>query len=176
MKYEYTVTRSGKPVNVLTDVIEVDLTNPYVQLDVMTGKGGQVTTETKRGRNGQGKRGSRRGKRRFLCDRREGVPMGPAVSKGTVVTSPAQLQGMYAFAVRNDGTPLIDRFGFSGTVFAEDGSTFPLAGINQESYMTEPDKAYSHVNKMFIYTSAWKSENVRQPARQRQPKCWCKVA
>lgn len=158
VKYEYTVTRSGKPVKVLTDVIEVDLTNPYVQLDVMTGKGGQVTTRQSvegmaketgavAGVNGD-----------FFATGGQGVPMGPAVSKGTVVTSPAQLQGMYAFAVRNDGTPLIDRFGFSGTVFAEDGSTFPLAGINQESYMTEPDKAYSHVNKMFIYTSAWKSE------------------
>lgn len=158
VKYRYTVTRSGKPVKVLTDVIEVDLTNPYVQLDVMTGKGGQVTTRQSvegmaketgavAGVNGD-----------FFATGGQGVPMGPAVSKGTVVTSPAQLQGMYAFAVRNDGTPLIDRFGFSGTVFAEDGSTIPLAGINQESYTTEPDKAYSHVNKMFIYTSAWKSE------------------
>lgn len=41
VKYEYTVTRSGKPVKVLADVIEVDLANPYVQMDVMTGKGGK---------------------------------------------------------------------------------------------------------------------------------------
>lgn len=158
VKYEYTVTRSGKPVKVLADVIEVDLTNPYVQLDVMTGKGGQVTTRQSvegmaketgavAGVNGD-----------FFATAGQGVPMGAAVTKGTVVTSPAQLQGMYAFAVRNDGTPMIDRFGFNGTVFAEDGSTFPLTGINQESYMTEPDKAYSHVNNMFIYTSAWKAE------------------
>ncbi|MGG6312641.1 phosphodiester glycosidase family protein [Paenibacillus macerans] len=158
VKYEYTVTRSGKPVKVLADVIEVDLTNPYVQLNVMTGKGGQVTTRQSvegmaketgavAGVNGD-----------FFATGGQGVPMGAAVSQGTLVTSPAQLQGMYAFAVRNDGTPLIDRFGFNGTVLAMDGSTFPLTGINQESYMTEPDKAYSHVNNMFIYTSAWKAE------------------
>lgn len=158
VKYQYTTTRSGKQVKVLADVIQVDLTNPYVELDVMTGKNGQLTTrqsvqgmanETSAvaGVNGD-----------FFATAGQGVAMGAAVSDGTLVTSPAQLQGMYAFGVKKDGTPLIDRFGFSGTVYAEDGSTFALTGINQESYMTEPDKSYSHVNKMFIYTSAWKSE------------------
>lgn len=41
LKYQYTTTRSGKSVKVLADVIQVDLTNPYVHLDVMTGKGGR---------------------------------------------------------------------------------------------------------------------------------------
>lgn len=157
VKYQYTTTRSGKSVKVLTDVIEVDLTNPYVQLNVMTGKGGQVTTRQSvegmaketgavAGVNGD-----------FFATGGMGVAMGPAVSQGTVVTSPAKLQGMYSFAVKKDGTPLIDRFEFNGSVITEDGSTFPLTGINQESYKTEPDQAYSHVNNMFIYTSAWKA-------------------
>lgn len=158
IQYQYTFTRSGKQHKALTDVIAVDLTNPYVQLDVMTGKGGQLTTRQSvenmaketgavAGVNGD-----------FFNTAGQGVPMGAAVSKGTLVTSPAQLQGMYAFGVKKDGTPIIDRFGFSGTVLAGDGSTFPLSGINQEAYTTEPDKGYSHVNKMFIYTSDWKSE------------------
>lgn len=158
VKYQYTTTRSGKQVKVLADVIEVDLSNPYVQLDVMTGKGGQVTTRQSvegmaretgavAGVNGD-----------FFATGGQGVPMGAAVSQGTLVTSPAKLQGMFTFGVRSDNTPVIDRYNFTGTVMAEDGSTFPLTGINQESYMTEPDKAYSHVNNMFIYTSAWKSE------------------
>lgn len=157
VKYQYTVTRSGKSVKVLADVVEVDLTNPYVSLDVMTGKGGQLTTRQSvegmaketgavAGVNGD-----------FFATGGQGVPMGAAVSQGTLVTSPAQLEGMYAFGVKNDGTPFIDRFGFNGTVVAEDGSSFELAGINQESYVTEPDKTRSHVNKLFIYTSAWKS-------------------
>lgn len=158
VKYQYTTTRSGKQVKVLADVIEVDLSNPYVQLDVMTGKGGQVTTRQSvegmaqetgavAGVNGD-----------FFATGGQGVPMGAAVSQGTLVTSPAKLQGMFTFGVRSDNTPVIDRYNFTGTVMAEDGSTFPLTGINQESYTTEPDKAYSHVNNMFIYTSAWKSE------------------
>ncbi|MEF2968066.1 stalk domain-containing protein [Paenibacillus sp. M1] len=158
VKYQYTTTRSGKQVKVLADVIEVDLSNPYVQLDVMTGKGGQVTTRQSvegmaketgavAGVNGD-----------FFATGGQGVPMGAAVSQGELVTSPAQLEGMFTFAVTADNKPVIDRYGFSGTVMAEDGSTFPLTGINQESYKTEPDGSYSHVNKMFIYTSAWKSE------------------
>lgn len=158
LKYRYTTTRSSKQVNVLADVIEIDLSNPYVELGVMTGKSGQVTTrQSVQGMaNETGAVAGVNGD--FFAMSGQGVAMGAAVSNGTLVTSPAQLQGMYAFAVKNDGTPLIDRYGFNGTVYAEDGSTFELTGINQESYMTEPDKAYSHVNNMFIYTSAWKSE------------------
>lgn len=158
VKYQYTTTRSGKSVKVLADVIEVDLSNPYVQLDVMTGKGGQVTTRQSvegmaqetgavAGINGD-----------FFATSGQGVAMGAAVSQGVLVTSPAQLTGMYAFAVKSDNTPMIDQFSFSGSVIAEDGSVFPLTGMNQESYRTEPGNGYSHVNNMFIYTSDWKSE------------------
>lgn len=159
LKYQYTTTRSGKSVKVLADVIQVDLTNPYVHLDVMTGKGGQVTTRQSvqgmaretgavAGVNGD-----------FFSTTGQGVALGGAVSQGTVVTSPSQLAGMYAFALRNDGTPMIDRFEFQGSVMTDSGLTFPLSGINQEAYITEPDKSYSHANKMYIYTSAWKSED-----------------
>lgn len=159
LKYQYTTTRSGKSVKVLADVIQVDLTNPYVHLDVMTGKEGQVTTRQSvqgmaretgavAGVNGD-----------FFSTSGQGVALGGAVSQGTIVTSPSQLTGMYAFAVRNDGTPFIDRFEFQGSVLTDNGLTFPLSGINQEAYMTEPDKTYSHANKMYIYTSAWKSED-----------------
>ena len=44
MKYKYTATRSGASASGLADVIRVDLNNPYVSLDVMTGKGGNLTT------------------------------------------------------------------------------------------------------------------------------------
>jgi len=159
VKYQYTTTRSGKQVNVLTDVIEVDLTNPYVQMDVMTGKGGQLTTrQTVQGMtNDTGAVAGINGD--FFPMSGQGVAMGGAVSQGTVITTPSYLEGMYAFALTSDGTPMIDMFRFNGTVFAADGGTFPLAGINQEAYRTEPDKGYSHVNQMYIYTSAWKSES-----------------
>ncbi|GIP21769.1 stalk domain-containing protein [Paenibacillus sp. J22TS3] len=155
--YQYTVSRSGKTAKVLADVIQVDLTNSYVKLDVMTGKGGQVTT--RQSVQGMAKEtGAVAGVNAdFFNVNGQGVPMGASISDGTMITSPSQLQGMYAFAVSKNGTPTIDEYTFDGSIKAEDGTTFPLAGINKEAYYTEPNKGFSHVNAMYIYTSAWKS-------------------
>ncbi|MNX43093.1 hypothetical protein D3C86_735290 [compost metagenome] len=155
--YQYAVNRSGSTVKVLTDVIQVDLTNPYVKLDVMTGKGGQVTT--RQSVQGMAKEtGAVAGVNAdFFNVNGQGVPMGASISDGTMITSPSDLQGMYAFAVSKSGTPTIDEYTFDGSIRAQDGTTFPLTGINKEAYRTEPDKGYSHVNAMYIYTSAWKS-------------------
>lgn len=157
VQYQYTVNRSGKAVKVLADVIQVDLTNPYVKLDVMTGKGGQVTT--RQSVQGMAKEtGAVAGVNAdFFNVNGQGVPMGASVSAGTMITSPSELQGMYAFAVSKSGTPTIDEYTFDGRIKAEDGTTFPLAGINKEAYRTEPDKGFSHLNALYIYTSAWKS-------------------
>lgn len=157
LKYTYTTTRSSKPVKVLMDVIEVDLTNPYVHMDIMTGKSNQLTTR-QTVQNMAKETGAVAGVNGdFFVMSGQGVPMGAAVSQGTLVSSPAKLKGMYAFAVTKDSKPMIDLFSFNGSVTAEDGSTFPLSGVNQEAYKTEPENAFSHVNNMFIYTSAWKS-------------------
>ncbi|WP_094094446.1 stalk domain-containing protein [Paenibacillus physcomitrellae] len=156
-KYQYTVTRSGKQVKVLADVVQIDLTNPYVKLDTMTGKNGQVTT--RQSVSGMVKEtGAVAGVNGDVFNTSgQGVAMGASVSQGTLVTSPNQLQGMYAFYLDQNRVPAIDSFTFEGNVTAADGSSFPLTGINKEAYQTEPDKGYSHVNAMYIYTSAWAS-------------------
>ncbi|AWB46247.1 copper amine oxidase [Paenibacillus sp. CAA11] len=157
LKYQYTTTRSGKSVKVLADVIRIDLDNPYVKLDVMTGKGGKVTT--RQSVEGMAKEtGAVAGVNAdFFNTSGQGVAMGASVASGILLTSPNQLKGMYAFYVTKDGKPAIDRFTFEGSVKAEDGSTFPLAGMNKEAYKTEPDGTASHYNAMYIYTSAWAS-------------------
>ncbi|MBP2001788.1 exopolysaccharide biosynthesis protein [Paenibacillus shirakamiensis] len=154
LHYQYTTPRASK---ILADVIQVDLTNPYVKLDVMTGKGGQVTTRQSVQGMAQETKAVAGINADYFNVNGQGVPMGASVSEGAMITSPSQLQGMYAFSVSKKGTPSIDQYIFDGTVRAEDGSTFTLAGINKESYFTEPSKSYSHVNAMYIYTSAWKS-------------------
>lgn len=156
-KYQYTVTRSGKSVKVLADVIQIDLTNPYVKLDTMTGTSGQVTTRQSVGGMVQSTGAVAGVNGDVFNTGGQGVAMGASVSDGALVTSPNKLQGMYAFYLDSNRVPAIDSFTFEGSVLAEDGSSFPLAGINKESYKTEPDNAYSHVNAMYIYTSAWTS-------------------
>lgn len=49
MKYKFKTTRSGKSATGLASVIRVDLNNPYVSVDVMTGKGGNLTTRQSTG-------------------------------------------------------------------------------------------------------------------------------
>ncbi|MBW7475006.1 phosphodiester glycosidase family protein [Paenibacillus oenotherae] len=137
-------------------VIEIDLSNPYVRLDVMNGKQGTVTgngsvasmvksTGAVAGINADF----------FNTSSGKGTPIGPQVTSGTLLASPSKLKGMYAFAVTNDRKPIIDQFAFEGSIMAGDGSSFELAGINKAAYRTDPDEAYSHVNAMYIYTSAW---------------------
>ncbi|WP_308636658.1 stalk domain-containing protein [Paenibacillus silvisoli] len=137
-------------------VIEVDLTNPYVKLDVMNGNPGSVSSvgsvSNMVSENGAvaGVNGDY-----FNTANGKGSPIGAEVTAGALVSSPSKLTGMYAFAVTADRKPVIDMYGFEGAVTAGDGSTFALSGINKAAYKTEPDNAYSHANAMYIYTSAW---------------------
>lgn len=157
VKYQYTTTRSGKQAVTNINVIEADLQNPYLKLDTMTGVDGQMTvkqsvkgmtedTGAVAGVNGD-----------YFAMNLDGAPMGGAVSQGALLSSPSQLLGMYAFAVSKSGVPSIDNYSFEGTIKGSIGAEFPLAGINNASYTTEPDKGYSHKDAMYIYTSAWKS-------------------
>ncbi len=156
--YQFTTTRGGKPATAKLNIIEADLSNPYLKLDTMTGKSGQLTTRQSvsgmvkdtgavAGVNGD-----------YYNTGLEGVPLGGAIAGGAMVSSPSALKGMYAFAVTKEGKPSIDEYRFEGYVQGEDSSTFPLAGINKATYMTEPDKKYSHMDTMYIYTSAWKNQ------------------
>ncbi|GGN93276.1 hypothetical protein GCM10010969_06710 [Saccharibacillus kuerlensis] len=155
LTYKYSVPRSGKTATGLASVIQVDLQNPYVKLDVMTGRGGKFTTlQTVSGMAKEtgavaGVNGD------YFNTAAEGAPMGAQVSNGVLMSSPSELKGMYAFGVTKDRKPVIDQYDFAGTVNAADGSTFELAGINQVSYSIEETKAYSHIDAMYIYTEAW---------------------
>ncbi|BBH23896.1 hypothetical protein Back11_52410 [Paenibacillus baekrokdamisoli] len=137
-------------------VIEIDLTNPYVKLDVMNGKAGSVTGVSSVG-NMVNKSGAIAGVNAdfFNVSSGKGTPIGAEVTGGNLTTSTSQLTGMYAFAVTNDRKPIIDSFGFEGNITAADSSTFALSGINKAAYLTEPGNGYSHADAMYIYTSAW---------------------
>ncbi|MFC4100365.1 stalk domain-containing protein [Paenibacillus xanthanilyticus] len=138
-------------------VIEVDLTNPYVKLDVMNGKTGAITGKSSVG-NMVKTTGAVAGINADFFDTSsaaKGNPMGAQVNEGQLVTSSSQLNGMYAFAVTADRKPIVDLFTFQGTIVAQDGATFPLAGLNKGAYRTDPSQGYSHANAAHIYTSAW---------------------
>lgn len=156
MKYKYSTTRSGSKVSGLADVIRVDLNNPYVSLDVMTGKGGNLTTRQSTGGMAAETGAVAAVNGDYFNTGGEGAPIGGQVSGGVLVSTPSQLEGMYAFIVTKDRKPMIDEYTFEGLVTAEDGSQFPLSGINKGAYSPEGGSStYSHANAAYLYTDAW---------------------
>ncbi|AJY77600.1 copper amine oxidase [Paenibacillus beijingensis] len=159
--YLWASTRGGKPVQANVHVIKVDLTNPYVKLNAMNGTPGVVTDRSSVMNMAQNS-GAVAGVNAdfFQTSSSDGSPMGAEITDGKLLTSPMQLSGMYMFGVTNDKTAVIDRYTFNGQVTAQDGAAFPLAGINQSSYTPESEggtksSMQSHVNAMYMYTSAW---------------------
>ncbi len=139
-------------------VLRADLSNPYVKLDVMTGKENKLNTHQNVSGMAKENGAVAAVNGDYYDMKREGAPMGAQISGGQMITSPSELIGMYAFGLSKDRKPSIDHYTFEGNVTSDSGATFPLAGINKTTYMMEPDNSYSHVNKMYIYTSAWKNK------------------
>lgn len=154
MNYRY-VSGSQKS---LANVIRIDLNNKHVKLDVMTGKNGKFTERQSTGGMAKENGAVAAINGDFFNTGAQGAPMGAQVAGGQLMSTPSQLKGMYAFAVTEDRTPIVDDFDFKGSIKAENGATFPLAGMNKSSYRPEGgSSAYSHVNAAYIYTSAWKA-------------------
>ncbi|MCC2686830.1 MAG: copper amine oxidase, partial [Paenibacillaceae bacterium] len=167
-KLVWTTTRSGKPASVNVDAIQVDLQNPNVKLDVMTGTNNQFTkkqsvmdmaTETRAvaGVNGD-----------FFDTQAEGVPIGGEISNSQIMATPPYLPGFYSFAIDKDNHPIIDEFTFQGSIKTKDGASYPLGGVNKTYYWYEADGpkpptpqvddidgVHSMIDGLYMYTNAW---------------------
>ncbi|WP_141506488.1 stalk domain-containing protein [Paenibacillus luteus] len=156
LDYVFHTTRGSSKVQTDVHVIEIDLTNPYVSLNAMSGKNnsiGQVNTILNMAKENGAVAAINAD---IFVMGNEGAPMGAQVTGGTFMSSPSKLTGMYAFSISKDRKPMIDAYNFEGMVTAADGSTFPLEGLNQSAYVPETTgTGFSHVNMMYIYTSAW---------------------
>lgn len=156
LDYVFHTTRGSSKVQTDVHVIEIDLTNPYVSLNAMSGKNnsiGQVNTILNMTKENGAVAAINAD---VFVMGNEGAPMGGQVISGMFMTSPSKLKGMYAFSVSKDRKPMIDNYSFEGLVTAADGSSFLLEGLNQSAYSPETTGTkYSHVNQMYIYTSAW---------------------
>lgn len=150
-KYIWNFNRNKKAVKVDVNVIEVDLTNPNVKLDTMTGKDGQYTkkqavfgmvkeTGAVAGINGS-----------FYNMKAEGVPQGPEINRGKLILTPPKIPGLYSFALIEGNIPIVDTFMFEGQIIAKDGTFYGLDGIN-ETYYWHDDGMHSHMDGLFMYT------------------------
>lgn len=156
LDYEWHTTRGSAKVQTDVHVIEIDLNNPYVSLNAISGKNnniGKVNTILNMAKENEAVAAINAD---VFVMGHEGAPLGGQITSGTFLSSPARLKGMYAFSVSKNRKPMIDNYTFEGMVTAADGSTFSLEGLNQSAYNPETTgSSYSHVNMMYIYTSAW---------------------
>lgn len=135
-------------------VIEVDLTDPYVQLEVVPGKGqftqrATVTAMANRTDaiamvNGD-----------FYNMAAEGAPIGTTVIDGELVSSQSFLTGVYCLGITSDRTAYIDEFSFSGSVTAANGEKRNLSGLNKTFYWEETTGLHSHIGRLHLYSDLW---------------------
>lgn len=154
LAYNWVPSSTAQKTEVI-HVVQIDLNNPYVSLNAMGGKNGSVTQRqsvTEMAKETKAVAGINAD---VFNTTGEGAPIGAQINAGQLLVSTSQLTGMYAFGVTKDNGAVIDSFQFEGTISAEDGSSIPLAGVNKQLYWIEPGKANSHVNALYLYTSAW---------------------
>jgi len=148
---EYRWETPDGPVEI--HVLDIDLTNPYVRLDVIPGAGklNKRLNVSAMARN-SGAVAATNGD--FFNTRGEGAPIGPMVAGGRWVSSPARIEGLFALGITKDRKASIQQFSFQGRVVSPSGEEFPLAGLNKAAYW-ESDGTHSHADKLHLYNDFW---------------------
>lgn len=142
----------GGPLNVY--VLKADLSEPLLKIDTIIGSDGtldknQVVTDmAKRTGAVAAINGD------FFQMMESGRTIGLAYQGGKLVESPALRSDMYGFGLTEDKTPLIELFGFTGKVTAENGKSFALSGINKPGYMLMSGVS-SDVDTLHLYNTLW---------------------
>lgn len=134
-------------------VLEIDLTNPYVVLDIVPGQGQftkRATVSTMANQtnaiamiNGD-----------FYNTRAEGAPIGTTVIDGQLASSQSYLTGVYCLGIADD-TAYIEAFSFSGAVSSPYGPAMELSGLNKTVYWEETTSQHSHLDKLHLYNDLW---------------------
>lgn len=162
---EQTLTRGAvlQTINLQTDeglinayVVKADLADPYLKIDTIVGANGTldrnqaVSAMAARAGAVAAVNGD------FFQMKESGRPIGLLFQGGRLLASPALRTDMFGFGLTADKTPVIDIFGFTGQVKAENGKTFPLAGINKPGYLVMSEES-SDSESLTMYTPGWGS-------------------
>ncbi len=135
-------------------VIEADLTNPYLDLQIIAGNGrlGERANVSQMAQN-TGAVAAINGD--LYNTRGEGSPISTTLIDGELVTSPCVIPGIYALGIDDTNTAYIEQFNFSGTVTAANGQIYPISGLNKAWYWEFPAGVHSHVDKLHVYSDMW---------------------
>ena len=135
-------------------VLEIDLTNPYVQLEVVPGKG-QFTQKATVSQMANRTDAVAMVNGDFFNMKAEGAPIGTTVIDGELVSSQSYVTDVYCLGVTKGRKAYVEPFTFEGNVVAQNGQSRSLSGLNKTFYWEETTKLHSHIGKLHLYNDMW---------------------
>lgn len=156
VRYKYEVTRDKK--NAQTNVVTVDLNNPYIKINTVAG-GGTYTNKATVSQMADRTNAVALVNGDFFTMQLQGVPLGASIIDGDMKSSPAVLTDIWSFGIDENNTAFIDSTKFVGSVTASNGKSYPIDGLNKTFYWYQPSKEYSHESKIQMYNSFWSSKS-----------------
>jgi hypothetical protein len=141
-------------------VIEVDLQHPYIRVDAMGGRNGQLGDRqtTTQHASERGAVAAINGD--FFTLTAEGAPFGTHIQSGVMMASPGYISPKNTFSLDFNNIPAIGRLDFDAFVTAQNGSTFRLFGVNKTQYQAGfRFEGNSHQNRLHLYTDQWNLNN-----------------
>lgn len=156
VRYKYEVTRDKK--NAQTNVVTVDLNNPYIKINTVAG-GGTYTNKATVSQMADRTNAVALVNGDFFTMQLQGVPLGASIIDGDMKSSPAVLTDIWSFGIDENNTAFIDSTKFVGSLTAPNGKSYPIDGLNKTFYWYQPSKEYSHESKIQMYNSFWSSKS-----------------
>lgn len=89
----------------------------------------------------------------------QGVPEGPSMRNGKLLSSPSVITDVYSLAITNDMKADILKIWSQGGVTAPNGKKYPISGLNKSYYWYDTTNEYSHENKINMYDDMWASKS-----------------
>ncbi|WP_134683417.1 phosphodiester glycosidase family protein [Brevibacillus migulae] len=132
-------------------VTKVDLNNPYVEVKPVYGTKGKLT-ERQSVTNMAKETGAVAAINvDFFNMSKRGAPFGIVMKDRELISSMGLISYWYSLGLTGDKTAMIEKFGFTGQVTAQNGAAYPLQGVNKEEYNPSEGRK-SHFNQMNLYT------------------------
>jgi hypothetical protein len=151
--YTYLINKKSDKQPVKIYVIELDLTNPYLDITNLIGAHGNLEERAAVSSMAAGKDNLVAAINGGFFIMINGRPIGTLIKEGELIASPNMRGDMPVFALGQDGKPVFGFFEFTGEVIASNGLSYPLFGINKPAYDLE--NGLSDTDHLTLYNRNW---------------------
>jgi len=134
-------------------VTRINLQDPYIKIDTIYGQNNQLGNKQSIEKMAKENKAIAGINGDFFVMTGEGSPLGPMVKDGNLITTPSEIEGMYALGLTKDKQPILDLFTFDGKITTENGSSYPVSSINKTMYYI--NGGTNLADQINIYDSKW---------------------